>query len=154
MPPNAYVMWMKAEGMQAIKDKHPNASCAEIGSHAAVAWGKLDTAIREQYEANFLKANERWHNECRMWHEARCQGHSKLHTIAEYNKGYDLCNEVEDIQTSNNATSLTCPQIGPTERDEELTVEQDMDVTINAIEDEDGEIKPVKPRMTKKERKK
>ena len=37
-PPSAYIMWLKSKGLQAVKQKYPNSSFAEIGAYTGAAW--------------------------------------------------------------------------------------------------------------------
>ena len=139
-PPSAFIMWLKAEGMQAVKEKIPNASCAKIVSFCADAWAKLDPNIKGEYEANFEKAKERWFNDCRIWHEVGHCGHSQLDTIPEDIKDYAPTKGVDNL---NNITTA-CPQIGHIEH-EKL---KGTDIIVDNFDSlgEEGEVKPVKQR--------
>ena len=73
-PPSAYMLWLKEEGLQAARLKHPLASPAQLGREAHELWRQIEAEKRNQYKDRFEEARKQWILDCREWREMEGKG--------------------------------------------------------------------------------
>ena len=68
-PPSAYMLWLKEEGLQAARLKHPLASPAQLGREAHELWLQIEAEKQNQYKNRYEEARKQWILDCREWRE-------------------------------------------------------------------------------------